>query len=123
MNRQALRGLALAGIYLVGALALSASSKAAEMDIKVRIHRGAQVIVRPIARSGDMIIVREFYEWRGERDTNSLYQLDCKKHQLRYIGWVENEWRTNDKFYNGAYKEAHEQMCRSYKDPLDHYKP
>jgi len=93
------------------------------MDIKVRKHRGAQVIVRPIARYQNMIIVREFYEWRGERDTNSLYQLDCDKHRVRYIGWAEDKWRSENDFYYGAYKKAHAQMCRGYKDPLDHYKP
>lgn len=123
MNGQALRGLALAGACLASASALSESAAAAEMDIKVRNHRGAQVIVRPIARSGDMIIVREFYEWQGERDTNSLYQLDCKKHQLRYVSWAEDQWRSNDKFYSGAYKAAHDRMCRDYKDPLEQYRP
>jgi hypothetical protein len=81
------------------------------------------VIVRPIGRYQDMVIVREFYEWDGERNTNSLYQFECYKHRLRYIGWADDEWHAEGKFYDGAYRKAHAQMCKDYKDPHEQYKP
>jgi len=108
----------LVALGLVG-LAGAASPVAAQEIIYVRNHRGLQVFVQPVVRTGNVIVVREIYKDKGEKQgsTNDIYAYDCKAGALRYVDPSDSRVMKDAEFYDGVYKKAHERLCSTYKDP------
>jgi hypothetical protein len=111
-------------IALLAALALAGfagaiSSAAAQEIIYVRNHRGLQVSVQPVARTGNVIVVREIYKDKGERrgSTNALYAYDCKAGVVRYVDPADTRAMKDAEFYDGVYAKTHARLCSAYKDP------
>lgn len=108
----------LAALALAG-LAGGISPAGAQEIIYVRNHRGLQVSVQPVARTGNVIVVREIYKDKGEKQgsTNDVYAYDCKAGALRYVDPSDSRVMKDAEFYDGVYKKAHERLCSTYKDP------
>lgn len=110
----------LAALALAG-LAGGMSPAAAQEIIYVRNHRGLQVSVQPVARTGNVIVVREIYKDKSEKrgSTNAIYAYDCQAGALRYVEPSDARVMKDAEFYDGVYKKAHERLCSAYKDPRD----
>ena len=108
-------------VAAVGLAVLIGSSATAQDAIYVRDHRGLQVLVQPIGRSADLVVVREIYREKGERrgSTNGIYAYDCSKGVLRYVDPDDDRVIKDTEFYEGVYGKAHQQLCSRYKGPQD----
>jgi hypothetical protein len=112
---------ALLAALALAPLAAAVSPAAAQEIIYVRNHRGLQVSVQPVARTGNVIVVRETYKDKREKrgSTNAIYAYDCEAGALRYVEPSDARVMKDAEFYDGAYKKAHERLCLAYKDPHD----
>ena len=72
----------------------------------MRNHRGLQVSVQPVARTGNVIVVREIYKDKGEKQgsTNDIYAYDCKAGAVRYVDPSDARVMKDAEFYDGAYR-------------------
>ena len=110
----------LAALALAG-LAGAVSPAAAQEIIYVRNHRGLQVSVQPVARTGNVIVVRELYKDKREKQgsTNAIYAYDCEAGAVRYVDPTDTRVMKDAEFYDGVYRQAHQRLCSAYKDPHD----
>jgi hypothetical protein len=108
----------LAAFALAGFAGAISSAKAQEI-IYVRNHRGLQVSVQPVARTGNLIVVREIYKDKGEKQgsTNDIYAYDCKAGAVRYVDPADARVMKDAEFYDGVYSKAHARLCSAYRDP------
>ena len=86
--------------------------------IYVREHRGLQVLVEPIGRTGDLVVMREIYREKGQNKSSSgdFYAYDCSKHELRYVNLDDSRIMKDAEFYNGKYQIAHQSICLQFND-------
>jgi hypothetical protein len=112
---------ALLAALALAPLAVAVSPAAAQEIIYVRDHRGLQVSVQPVARTGNVIVVRETYKDKREKrgSTNAIYAYDCEAGAVRYVDPTDTRVMKDAEFYDGVYKKAHQRLCATYKDPRD----
>ena len=67
---------------------------------------GSRCSVQPVARTGNVIVVRETYKDKSEKrgSTNAIYAYDCEAGAVRYVDPSDARVMKDAEFYDGAYK-------------------